>query len=298
MTRHVPPLHRGTYRRRQPDRLILRLVPEPARGQRDPRRAARRRLPFTRAPPATTPARWSCSGGGRGGGRRAAGPWRLTGSGLLWAESLTRNHRWLERPSSRQDLSAVSPCDDVMLSQDVLEPVLRRACRGVRRRSAVRHGVARVRRRAGRCDGGAGGSGHRRPHHGARRLPDRRRRDRQQRVRKLGIGRSGVGVLEHVAGIMVRADLGSALRDKSFAICQVDERASPASSASPATRWPCTSPTIPPTASASSPRRAVSSSPVPPRAYRTWRSNRWRCCPGRHGRRGRLVRRRPGLPGR
>ncbi|GGP09574.1 FAD-dependent monooxygenase [Nonomuraea glycinis] len=154
---------------------------------------------------------------------RAAGPWRLTGSGLLWAESLTSpNHRWLERPSSRQDLSAVSPCDDVMLSQDVLEPVLREHAEAFG--ADLRFGTEL---RA--YDDGPDGvtavladraTGARTMVH-ADYLIAADGTDSKIR-RKLGIGRSGVGVLEHVAGIMVRADLGSALRDRSFAICQVN----------------------------------------------------------------------------
>lgn len=154
---------------------------------------------------------------------RAAGPWRLTGSGLLWAESLTsRNHRWLERPGTRQDLSAISPCQDVMLSQDVLEPVLREHARALG--ADLRFGTEL---RA--YDDGPDGvtavlaeraTGTRTMVH-ADYLIAADGADSNIR-HKLGIGRSGVGVLEHVAGIMVRADLGDALRDRSFAICQVN----------------------------------------------------------------------------
>ncbi|MFI7454192.1 FAD-dependent monooxygenase [Nonomuraea sp. NPDC049714] len=154
---------------------------------------------------------------------RAAGPWRLNGSGLLWAESLTSpHHYWIERPSARQDLSDVSPCEDVMLSQDVLEPVLREHAEalgadlrfgtelrayddgpdGVTAVLQERATGARVTVHADYliAADGAGSA-----------------------IRaKLGIGRSGVGVLEHIAGIMARADLGDALRDRTFAICQVN----------------------------------------------------------------------------
>ncbi|GAA2405802.1 FAD-dependent oxidoreductase [Nonomuraea africana] len=157
---------------------------------------------------------------------RAAGPWRLNGSGLLWAESLTSpNHHWLAPPNAHsvQDgFADVSPCDDAVLSQDVLEPVLREhaealgadlrfgteltefdsASDGVTATLTVRSSGTRVTVRADylvAADGAASA------------------------VRaRLGIGTSGVGVLEHVAGIMVRADLGAALRDRRFAICQVD----------------------------------------------------------------------------
>ncbi|MEV0617211.1 FAD-dependent monooxygenase [Nonomuraea sp. NPDC050404] len=157
---------------------------------------------------------------------RAAGPWALSGTGLLWAESLTSpNHQWLAPPNARgaqADFSDLSPCADAVLSQDVLEPVLREHAEklGADLRFGVEvesfedgpDGVCAV--LADRASGvrttvradylvaadGAGSS-----------------------VRAtLGIGRGGVGVLEHVVGIMVRADLQDALRDRRFAICQVN----------------------------------------------------------------------------
>ncbi|TMR21026.1 FAD-dependent oxidoreductase [Nonomuraea turkmeniaca] len=157
---------------------------------------------------------------------RAAGPWKLTDSGLLWAESLTSpDHHWLSPPNARgahEGFSDVSPCDDAVLSQDVLEPVLRRhaGALGADLRfgtelqsfedgsdgiSAILTDRATGARTAVHADYLIAADG---ANSGIR--------------ARLGIGRSGVGVLEHVAGIMVRADLGDALGDKSFAICQIN----------------------------------------------------------------------------
>ncbi|RVX48013.1 putative polyketide hydroxylase [Nonomuraea polychroma] len=157
---------------------------------------------------------------------RAAGPWQLTGSGLLWAESLTSpNHHWLSPPNARgaqEGFSDVSPCDDAVLSQDVLEPVLREHAEALG--ADLRFGTELQ-----SFDNGPEGisailadraTGARTMVH-ADYLVAADGANSPIRAR-LGVGRSGVGVLEHVAGIMVRADLGDALGDKSFAICQVN----------------------------------------------------------------------------
>ncbi|GAB3502751.1 FAD-dependent oxidoreductase [Amycolatopsis cihanbeyliensis] len=160
---------------------------------------------------------------------RAAGPWRLNGSGLLWAESLTSpNHHWLVPPNAsgaqhaQDELAQVSPCSEAVLSQDVLEPVLRQHAEelgadlrfGTELESftdepggvtAVLTDRATGTRSTVHADYLIAADGANSP------------------IRaQLGIGRDGVGVLDDVAGIMVRTDLGDALRDKSFVICQVD----------------------------------------------------------------------------
>ncbi|MFI9557264.1 FAD-dependent monooxygenase [Nonomuraea endophytica] len=206
---------------------------------------------------------------------RAAGPWELAGSGLLWAESLASpNQFWLSPPNARgadEGFADVSPCEDAVLSQDVLEPVLAEYARryGADLRFGVRleafeqeaDGVRAVLRDAesgavlrdarGRevlrdADSGAvlrdAESGAvLRGAEGWVVLRDGEGRDEGvggtvvradyligadgagSSVRAgLGIGMSGIGVLEHVVGIMVRADLGDLLDGKGFAICQVD----------------------------------------------------------------------------
>ncbi|WP_188196957.1 FAD-dependent oxidoreductase [Nonomuraea sp. SYSU D8015] len=156
---------------------------------------------------------------------RAAGPWQLTDSGLLWAESLTSpNHHWLAPPNARgaqEGFSDVSPCDDAVLSQDVLEPVLREHAEALG--ADLRFGTELQSFENG-PDGVTAvltdrASGARTVVH-ARYLIAADGANSPVRAR-LGIGRSGVGVLEHVAGIMVRAELGDALGDKRFAICQI-----------------------------------------------------------------------------
>lgn len=159
---------------------------------------------------------------------RAAGPWQLTESGLLWAESLASpNQRWLVPPNARgaqEGFADVSPCEDAVLSQDVLEPVLREHAEALG--ADLRFGTE-----FRSFDNGPDGI--------TAILADRATGARttvhadyliaadgaSSPIRAtLGIGRSGVGVLEHVAGIMVRADLGDVLAGKSFAICQVNNR--------------------------------------------------------------------------
>ncbi|PZG43012.1 monooxygenase [Spongiactinospora gelatinilytica] len=156
---------------------------------------------------------------------RAAGPWALDGTGLLWAESLTSpNHRWLQPPNARgahADYSDVSPANDAILSQDVLEPVLREHAEalgadlrfgtelvafanepdGVTAVLADRATGARTEIEAGHLVAADGADS-----------PIRHR---------LKIDRHGPGVLEYVAAIMVRADLGDTLRGKRFVIGQV-----------------------------------------------------------------------------
>ncbi|GII94088.1 FAD-dependent oxidoreductase [Sinosporangium siamense] len=157
---------------------------------------------------------------------RAAGPWRLTGTGLLWAESLTsENFRWLSPPGTRgteDGFSDVSPCDDAVLSQDVLEPVLREHTEALG--ADLRFGTELE-------------SFEQEPDGVRTTLLDRATGTRTavgadyliaadgagSAIRtRLGLAMSGAGVLEHVVGIMVRADLGDALSGKSFAICQVN----------------------------------------------------------------------------
>ncbi|WP_157250332.1 FAD-dependent monooxygenase [Nonomuraea typhae] len=154
---------------------------------------------------------------------RAAGAWQLTGTGLLWAETLTGpNHHWLALPNTGSPQDDLSPCADAILSQDVLEPVLRKHAEalgadlrfGTEMASFEHHsggvtvtlldretGVRTTTEAAYLIAADGAGSGIR---------------------AALGIGRSGVGVLEHVAGIMVRADIRQELGDRSFAIAQVD----------------------------------------------------------------------------
>ncbi|MFD9948404.1 FAD-dependent monooxygenase [Nonomuraea sp. NPDC059023] len=172
---------------------------------------------------------------------RAAGPWELAGSGLLWAESLASpNQFWLSPPNARgadEGFADVSPCEDAVLSQDVLEPVLAGYARryGADLRFGVRleafeqeaDGVRAVLRDAGTPPGGVGEEGEGRAAGVGGTVV---RADyligadgAGSAVRAgLGIGMSGIGVLEHVAGIMVRADLGDLLDGKGFAICQVN----------------------------------------------------------------------------
>ncbi|ASU84038.1 hypothetical protein CDO52_15685 [Nocardiopsis gilva YIM 90087] len=157
---------------------------------------------------------------------RAADPWQLTDSGLLWAESLTSpEYHWLHPPNARraeEGFSDVGPCDDMVLSQDRLEPVLRENAE--RLGADLRFGTE-LTSFTRQADGVTAI------------LTDRATGTRStvladylvaadganSSVRtRLGIGRTGLGVLEDVVSIMVRADLGEALRDKRFVICQVD----------------------------------------------------------------------------
>jgi putative polyketide hydroxylase len=156
---------------------------------------------------------------------RAAGPWRLTGTGLLWAETLTsENHRWLAPPSMRgpqEEFSDVSPSNAAVLAQDKLEPVLREHAE--RLGADLRFGTELV--------------SFTHDADGVTTVVANRETGAQRTVRaqyvvaadgadspvrtQLGIERDGLGVLEYMVGIMVRADLREALRDKSFAVCQV-----------------------------------------------------------------------------
>ncbi|MEV4897728.1 FAD-dependent monooxygenase [Nonomuraea sp. NPDC055795] len=244
---------------------------------------------------------------------RAAGPWELAGSGLLWAESLASPHQfWLSPPNARgadEGFADVSPCEDAVLSQDVLEPVLAEYARrygadlrfGVRLeafeqgadgvRAVLRDArtpVGEVTGSATRADGapggegrageeavsggraggavesggraggvaetggGAGGAAENGSRAGGAAESEGRAGEAAEAVEAvevegraggtvvradyligadgagssvraaLGVGMSGIGVLEHVAGIMVRADLGDLLDGKGFAICQVN----------------------------------------------------------------------------
>jgi putative polyketide hydroxylase len=153
---------------------------------------------------------------------REAGPWDVTESGLLWAESLTGpRHQWLAPPNLETSSSELSPCEDVVLTQDVIEPVLRAHVESLG--AELRFGTVLTSFEQDRD--------------GVRAVLADRDTGRVTTVRadyllaadgaassvreSLGIGRAGVGVLDHVVGIMVRADLGDALRERRFAIAQI-----------------------------------------------------------------------------
>ncbi|MFI6501728.1 FAD-dependent monooxygenase [Nonomuraea typhae] len=154
---------------------------------------------------------------------RAAGPWKLNGTGLLWAETLTGpNHRWLAPPNTAAQPEDLSPCTDVVMSQDVLEPVLRAHAEALG--AELRFGTE-LESFGNHADGVTAT------------LLDRETGTRTtveaayliaadgagSGIRAaLGIGRSGIGVLEHVVSIMVRADIRKELGDRSFAIAQVN----------------------------------------------------------------------------
>lgn len=159
---------------------------------------------------------------------RAAGPWTLTGSGILWAESLNSpNWHWIEHPSMHaptEGFSEVSPSEMAVLSQDELEPVLRA-------RAESLGGDLRFATELVSFDPDDEGV--------AAEVSDRRTGVRSS-VRadfliaadgadspvreELGIGRDGVGVLGHQVGIMGRADLSELLDGRSFAISMVENR--------------------------------------------------------------------------
>ena len=157
---------------------------------------------------------------------RAAGPWQLDSSGVLWAESLTsENHRWLQPPSMhgpQEDFSAVSPSNTLVLSQDKVEPALREHAgklgADLRFNTELASftpdvdGVTAV--LANRSTGA-------RSTVRARYLIAADGADSQIRAH-LGINQTGPGALGHKVSVIVRADLREALRNKRFVICQVD----------------------------------------------------------------------------
>lgn len=153
---------------------------------------------------------------------REANPWQINGTGILWAESLTSdNYRWIDPPNLEKADDTISPSQDVVLSQDKLEEVLRE--HAVRNGADLRFGTELL--TFGQDEDGVTAE-----------LEDRGTGE-QRTIRAdyliaadgndsgirqaLGIGRHGIGVLENVASIMVRADLGDALQDKTFAIGQI-----------------------------------------------------------------------------
>lgn len=157
---------------------------------------------------------------------RAADSWDLTETGLLWAETLASdNYHWINPPGIREsqaDFAHVSPSEQMTMSQDKLEPVLREYAerRGAELRFGTElvsiqqdtHGVSAVtvdRETGERSDISAeyviaadGASS-----------PLRER---------LGIAREGLGLLERAVGIMIRGDVRDLLDGRSFAICQVE----------------------------------------------------------------------------
>ncbi len=156
---------------------------------------------------------------------RAAGPWTLTGSGLLWAESLSSpNWHWIEHPSMHaptEGFSEVSPSEMAVLAQDELEPVLRA-------RAESLGGELRFATELVSFDPDDEGV--------TVEVTDRRTGERSSiraeyliaadgadsPVREeLGIVRDGPGVLGHQVGIVVRTDLSEVLDGRSFAISMV-----------------------------------------------------------------------------
>jgi putative polyketide hydroxylase len=157
---------------------------------------------------------------------RAAGPWQLDDSGVLWAESLTSdNYHWLQPPSMhgpREDFSAVSPSNTLVLAQDKVEPALREHAEQLGADLRFHTELASV----SSDDDGATAvlvdrSTGTRSTVRARYLVAADGADSSIRSR-LGIDRTGPGVLDHKVGVVVRADLREALRGRSFVICQVD----------------------------------------------------------------------------
>lgn len=153
---------------------------------------------------------------------REANPWQIDGTGILWAESLTSdNYRWIDPPNLEKADDTISPSQDVVLSQDKLEEVLR---------EHAEHDGADLRFGTELLTFGQDQAG-------VTAEVEDRDTGEQRTIRAdfliaadgndsgirqtLGIGRHGLGMLQRVASIMVRADLGNALRDKTFAIGQI-----------------------------------------------------------------------------
>ncbi|HEY2058500.1 MAG TPA: FAD-dependent oxidoreductase [Amycolatopsis sp.] len=155
---------------------------------------------------------------------RQAGPWQLDGSGLLAAATLTSEQvRWLEPLAMRgptDDFSGLTPAEPAVLSQDLLEPVLRRHAEAAG--AVLRFGTMLE---SFHDDGDRVTAVLRDLETGATReatvdyLVAADGADSAIRAR-LGIGRDGPGVLDHQAGITVRADL-SAVRHR-FAVGKID----------------------------------------------------------------------------
>lgn len=153
---------------------------------------------------------------------RQANPWQLDGTGILWAESLTSdNYHWIDPPNVERPDDTISPSQDLVLSQDKLEEVLHEHAQ--QRGADLRFGTELIAFHQDENGVTADVKNRDTGEHRTIRADYLIAADgNDSGIRQtLGIGRHGIGVLDNVASVMIRADLGNALRDKTFAIGQI-----------------------------------------------------------------------------